>query len=85
MDTHAQHLLSEALKLPADTREDLAVRLMGTVEPTEAQAAEVKQAWDEEIDRREARLQSGELSPVPVDDAWQKITGSPWRGQSTAE
>lgn len=82
MDTQAQHLLTEALKLPADTREDLAVRLMGTVEPTEAEAAEVKQAWVEEIDRRVAKFEGGESAAIPVEDAWPKIAGKPWRAQS---
>ena len=83
MDTQAQHLLAEALKLPADTREDLAVRLMGSVEPTEARAEEVRQAWIEEIDRRVARLESGESTAIPIEDAWRGITGQAWQSKSS--
>ncbi len=81
MDTSAQHLLAEALKLPADTREDLAVRLMGSVEPTSA--GEIKQAWVEEIDHRMAKLESGESTAVSIEDAWPKVAGKPWRSQSS--
>lgn len=81
METHAQHLFTEALKLPADAREDLAVRLMGSVEPTEAEAQTVKQAWIEEIDRRVARLENGESTAIPIEEVWPKISGEPWRSK----
>lgn len=85
MDTQAAHLLAEALKLPADTREDLAVRLMGTVELTEDQAAEVKQAWLKEIDRRVANFESSSSSGIRIEDAWPKITGKAWRSQAEGD
>jgi len=83
MNTQAQRLLDEALKLPADTREDLAVRLMGSVEPGEAE--KVKQAWVEEIDRRVAKFQSGESAAIPIEDVWPKITGKAWKSKSSAD
>ena len=83
MDTQAQHLLTEALKLPADTREDLAVRLLGSVKPTEAEAEEVRQAWVEEIDRRVDRHENGGATAIPIEDAWPCITGKPWRSKSS--
>ncbi|MBX3424407.1 MAG: addiction module protein [Pirellulales bacterium] len=82
MDTQAQHILAEALKLPADAREDLAVRLMGSVEPTQAEAKTVRQAWIEEVDRRVASLESGETTAIPIEDAWPGITGKPWQSKS---
>lgn len=85
MNSQAQHLLDEAMKLPVDTREDLAVRLMGSVEPTEADAAEVRQAWVEEIDRRVAKFESGESTAIPIEDAWPKITGKAWKSKSADE
>jgi putative addiction module component (TIGR02574 family) len=79
METQAQHLFAEALKLSADSREDLAVRLMGTLEPAE----EIKQAWTEEIDRRVARLENGESTAIPVDEVWPRIAGKPWPATRT--
>jgi len=83
MDTQTQHLLDEVLKLPANVREDLAARLMGSVEPTEAEAEEIKQAWGKEIDRRVAKLESGESTAIPIEEAWPKITDQPWRSKSS--
>lgn len=79
MDTEAQHLFNEALKLPAIAREELAARLLGSVEPSETETAEINQAWIKEIDRRVAKLESGESTPIPIEEAWPKITGKPWR------
>lgn len=83
METHAQHLLTEALKLPAGTREDLAVRLMGSVESTGTEAETIKQAWIEEIDRRVARLESGESVAIPIEAAWPAISGKSWQSKSS--
>ena len=68
------------MKLPADSRELLAAELMGSVEPSEAEAAEIKQVWIAEIDRRVAALESGESQPIPIEEAWPKLTGRPWKG-----
>ncbi len=81
METQAQHLFVEALKLPADSREDLAVRLMGSLEPADAQ--DIKHAWTQEIDRRVARLESGESTAIPVEQVWPAIAGKPWRAASS--
>lgn len=79
MDTHAQHLFAEALKLPVDTREDLAIRLMGSVAPAGAQDDAIRQAWTAEIDRRVARFEKGETTAIPVEDVWPALAGKPWR------
>lgn len=42
--------------------------------------------WQElnaRIDQRVAKLESGESTAIPVEEAWPKITGKPWRAQST--
>ena len=75
MDTQAQHLLAEALKLPADTREDLAIRLMGSVEPTQAEADEIRQAWVKEIDCRVAKHENEQSTAIPIEEAWPMIAG----------
>lgn len=79
MDPQNQQLFDEALKLPAVAREDFAVRLLGSVEPTESEIAEIRQAWIEEIDRRVAKLETGESTAIPVEEAWPKITGRAWK------
>ena len=83
MDIQAQHLLSEALKLPAVSREDLAVRLLGSLETPEAEVEEVRQAWVEEIDHRVAKMENRESAAIPIEVAWPNITGKPWRSKSS--
>lgn len=41
------------------------------------------QAWTEEIDRRVARLESGESMALPVEEVWPAIAGKPWRAASS--
>ncbi|TWT90187.1 putative addiction module component [Pseudobythopirellula maris] len=66
MDASADHLLNEALRLPAGEREELAVRLMGSVEAP-AEGLTLDSAWDAEIDRRVAELRSGAAPTVDAD------------------
>jgi hypothetical protein len=58
---------------------------MGSVPLSEAEAAEVKQAWVEEVDRRATKLESGESSAIPIEAAWPKVAGKSWRPQSAEE
>lgn len=80
-----EHLFNEALKLPLEKREDLAVRLLESVEPDQPRAIEVRQAWVDEIDRRVARLETGESTAVPIEDVWQDLTGRPWKSTSPTD
>lgn len=57
------------------------MRLMSSIEPTETEAAEVKQAWTEEIDRRIAKFENGESIAISLEDAWPKITGKGWKSK----
>jgi putative addiction module component (TIGR02574 family) len=83
MDTQAQHVFDEAMKLPAQVREDLALHLMGSVELSAAEGAEVKQNWLEEVRRRAAASDRGETTGVPIEEAWPKITGKSWQPASS--
>lgn len=85
MDTQAQNVFDAALKLPADAREDLAIRLLSSAEPTEAEAKEINRAWEAEIEGRVARLESGESTAVPIEQAWPAVAGRPWRSQATGD
>ena len=62
MNTQARHLLDEALKLPVESREDLAVRLLDSVEPTEAEAAE------EEKPKKRRRRSRSKAAKADVQD-----------------
>jgi len=83
MDTQTQHILDEAMKLPAQAREDLALHLMGSVELSEADAVEIKQHWLEEVRRRAAASERGESIGVPIEEAWPKIADEPWKPASS--
>lgn len=79
MEAETQHVLAEALKLPAEAREDVAVRLLGSVVPSDVELDATRIAWNEEIDRRIAKLDRGESAAVPIDDAWPRIAGRAWQ------
>ncbi len=81
MDTNAQHVLDQAMKLPADAREVLAVHLMDSV-ATPAEQDRIKQLWVEEGKRRTAAIDSGELETTPIEEAWPKLTGKPWKNSA---
>lgn len=63
MSSNALRLLDEALRLPAQDRAELALRLLDSVgdEP----ASEVERAWIEEAKRRLQEIERGEVSTVP--------------------
>ncbi|MEM9353280.1 MAG: addiction module protein [Planctomycetota bacterium] len=75
---NAQKLLAEAMKLPPDAREVLAVELLGSVKPSATDSEYIQQAWIEEIDRRVADYESGKTSGIPIEEAWPRISGRPW-------
>lgn len=58
-----KEIVSEAMKLPPQERADLADRLWISVDTPEAVAA----AWDAEIERRAAQLDSGEVATIPFE------------------
>ena len=66
MGTEAQTLLTEALSLSDRDRADLAAELLASLDPpaTESQD-EIEQLWATEIERREARVLSGESRGAP--------------------
>jgi putative addiction module component (TIGR02574 family) len=58
-----KEIVSEAMKLAAKERADLADTLWISVDTPEAVAA----AWDEEIKRRLAQLEAGEVEAIAVE------------------
>jgi len=79
MNSDTQDLFDQAMSLPADTRELLAAQLMGSLEPSEGDAAEIRQAWAAEIERRIKRLESGETQAIPIEEAWPNLARRPWK------
>ena len=58
-----EEISAEAMQLSAEQRAGLAEKLRMSVDTPEAVAA----AWDEEIDRRIAQLDRGEVETVPFE------------------
>jgi len=59
----AEELETEALKLPADERERLAIRLLSSVESR----LEFEAEWIEEVERRARELDEGAVETIPAD------------------
>jgi putative addiction module component (TIGR02574 family) len=69
MATHVETLEAEALQLPAAERALLVQALIASLD-TEAG---VEDAWAEEVERRHAQIESGEVQWVPGPEALAKI------------
>ena len=63
MNTISQRLLEDALRLPDAERADLAASLIDSLD--QQMDEDVQSAWDSEILRRVAELDSGSRKPVP--------------------
>ena len=67
-------LLSEVLKLPAEARAALAVKLIDSLDSEVDQDAEDR--WSEEIERRLAEVDAGQVATIP----WSEVRASILRG-----
>jgi putative addiction module component (TIGR02574 family) len=67
MSAEGKYLLDAALRLPPRDREILADRLQASAENIELGEAWEK-AWSEELDRRDAELDSGEVQPLTLEE-----------------
>lgn len=67
MTQEAAELLKKALSLPASERADLAGSLIESLD--DAQDEAVAAAWDEEVARRMAEIDSGTVKPVSLEEA----------------
>jgi putative addiction module component (TIGR02574 family) len=72
MSTNLDALTVEALALPPEQRFELAQRLWSSVE---GQVDEDEELFSE-IARREASVDSGEVKPIPFDQAMREIRDS---------
>jgi putative addiction module component (TIGR02574 family) len=67
MSAEGKHLLDAALRLPQREREILADRLNASVESTELDP-DWQREWSDELDRRDAELDSGQVQPLNLED-----------------
>ncbi len=67
MTQEAAELLKKALALPVSERADLAGSLIESLDDTQDEAVEA--AWDEEVARRMADIDSGAVKPVSLEEA----------------
>ncbi len=73
MTSNAIKLLEDALGLPENDRADLAARLIDSLDQHGDDDAPL--AWDAEIARRIADVDSGSVKPVPWPEARRMILG----------
>ena len=71
MTKTAQALLAEALRLDTETRTNLAVELLASLDGPEDANAEA--AWNAEIERRVATIESGNAQLEPWEDVKRRI------------
>jgi putative addiction module component (TIGR02574 family) len=67
MTQEAAELLKKALALPVSERADLAGSLIESLDDTRDESVEA--AWDEEVARRMADIDSGGVKPVSLEEA----------------
>jgi toxin ParE1/3/4 len=70
VDRNAQAVAAQLLTLPAQDRARLAALLLASLEDVDADAAA---AWDEEIARRTAQLEAGEVEGVPASEVFAEV------------
>lgn len=74
MTREAAELLKKALSLPVTERADLAGSLIESLDET--QDPSVEAAWDEEVARRMADIDSGNLKPISLHDARRRLSSA---------
>jgi putative addiction module component (TIGR02574 family) len=74
MSQEAAELLKKALSLPVSERADLAGSLIESLD--EAQDESVAAAWDEEVARRMAEVDSGAVKPVSLEEARRRLSSA---------
>ena len=74
MNREATELLKKALSLPVAERADLAGSLIESLDNSEDDS--IAAAWDEEIARRMAELDSGRVKPVSLEEARRRLSSA---------
>jgi putative addiction module component (TIGR02574 family) len=74
MSREAAELLKKALSLPVQERADLASSLIESLDDSEDDS--VAAAWDKEVARRMAEIDSGEVKPVSLEEARLRLSSA---------
>ncbi len=74
MNREATELLKKAPSLPVAERADLAGSLIESLDDSEDDS--VAAAWDEEIARRMAELDSGKIKPVSLEETRRQLSSA---------
>lgn len=75
MTTNAQRILAEAMALDPTDREELAERLLGSIEPSTDPDYEA--AWESELKARLDDMDAGRVKMIPADKALEMIRRGP--------
>ncbi|CAN5916334.1 hypothetical protein BH23PLA1_BH23PLA1_25800 [soil metagenome] len=70
MSENARKLLGDALRLPPAERAMLAEQLMSSLDASDAP---IDPAWLQELDRRWAAFEAGEVEAIPVEDFFAEL------------
>jgi putative addiction module component (TIGR02574 family) len=71
----AKQLLDKALELPGSEREALAASLFDSLDGEQADSVAIQAEWNDEIGKRIAELDSGQVSAIPWSVARRIIRG----------
>lgn len=78
MSLPLEQLEAEALELPLRERAQLAERLIASLdEDATEDAADVERAWEEEIRRRMAEVESGTAELIPAEQVFAELRNRP--------
>ena len=72
MTPNANRLYEDAMALPEDERAELAARLLDSL--TKDTPSQLHPAWGEELCRRLAQVDSGEVTPI----SWEEVKRTAW-------
>ena len=77
MSETAQQLISSALQLPASDRAEVVDAILASLQPQldGDSAAEIQNAWADEIRSRIDDIDSGRVNTIPSAEAWKMIDG----------
>ena len=78
LPSETNDLLASALRLPATDRVALAKAMLESVEDfNDIPQSDVDDAWDKEIVRRIAEIDSGKVKTIPSSELWKELGGKP--------
>ena len=76
MSPSAHRILEEALALPEGARTELLEALIESLDGPADEPDEVEAAWASEIAQRLRAVETGSVTPIPVEEARKAIFGS---------